>query len=341
MKQARKLAIAFQRPLSVFYLNSPPDEVDIVAELRRLPGQSWRPVSAALAKQIKLAFDRREFAIALFEDMDEVPPTFPFKAKLSDNPEILAQKVRDFLDISFEDQIETEKSSIVRLWREALEGVGVMIFQIPSVDPEEMQGFAITNRPLPIVAYNSQTTYYRRVFTICHELGHILLDDNVLHEKEVMLAPSDFERERFCNMFAAALLVPELFLMNIKAVEEKGSSKYWTDREIGSLARDFGVSKSVMIRRLHNFNLVDEGQYESMVEEYDSYLPTESSDDRGGNAFTNRVVHIGGLLSRLAFRSYYNNALSIRDLSSLFNLKTSSLGGMEYEVFRQNYAFGE
>lgn len=339
MRQTRQLATAFQRPLSFFYLDRPPDEVDVVAELRRLPGQATRPVSPELAKQIRLASERRILALELYEELGETPPAFDFRASVTSNAEATAEKVRQHLGVTVAQQTATDLNSVPKMWREALENAGVLVFQVPYVEPDEMQGFAITKRPLPIVAYNSKTTYHRRIFTLFHELGHVLLDDTVLHENEVMLAPADHKTEEFCNRFAAALLVPREALLNEPQVLRKGKDAEWADHEVAQLSKAYGVSKSVIIRRLHRFSRISDGQYHRIKTAYDSYTMPPKPKQDGGDPFKNRIVHIGGLLSRLAFRNYYYNNWTVRDLSSLFNLRMSSLGRMEYEVFQQNYGF--
>lgn len=344
LAQARKLAIAFHRSLAFFYLDNPPAERDIPAELRRLAKGSSPPLSKELAAQIRLAAERRSLAISLYDELGEVVPNFSLTANIDENPETVAQKARELLGISTVEQFETELTSTPKLWRGALENVGILVFQIPGVDHREMHGFSIAERPLPIIAFNSQTTYTRRVFTMFHELGHILLKDSVLHQNDVLVAPASQKEELFCNRFAAAFLVPSASLLSDSRVELRRHDGLWTDNEIKGLSRDFGVSRSVIIRRLHHHSLIDDQTFRKLRQQYDVYKSIEKSTDsegksQGGDTYKNRIVHIGGLLSRLAFRNYYYNNWTIRDLSALFNLRASSLGGMEHEVFGRNYGF--
>ena len=339
MAQARELATAFQRPLALFYLEAPPDEPDVVAELRRLPGRAGRAISHELAKQIRLASERRDLALSLFEDLGETPPSFTLNATIENDPTTVARAARAMLGVSMESQAATKLDSTPKMWRQALEAVGVLVFQVPGIEASEMQGFAITPRPLPIVAYNSNTTYRRRIFTLFHELGHVVLNDTVLHESEVMLTPSDYRRERFCNRFAAHLLVPTEDLLSHPLVMRMGADALWTDAEVKELRVFFKVSKSVLIRRLREEGRIAESQYYNLVEDFDNYVAPPEPKKQGGSHFRNQIVWLGSMIPELAFRNFYRENLSERDLSSLFNLKSSSLGRMEYEVFNRNVYF--
>ncbi len=50
---------------------------------------SWRPsITANLAFHIRTAYERRELALELHDDLREIPRVFPLKAQLGDDPEV-------------------------------------------------------------------------------------------------------------------------------------------------------------------------------------------------------------------------------------------------------------
>ncbi len=339
MRQARLLAKAFNRPLSFFYLESPPEEEELLAEMRRLPGAAPGQESPELARQVHLAVERRLFALEVLNELGERPTPFTMSASLSDDPEVISRYVRGFLNIDFNvHETFKDKPEALRRWRSAFENAGVIVYQVPYVDLSEMRGFAISKNPLPIIAYNSSETDAGRVFTLLHEFGHLLLGETVIHSSSVLFAPEDATKEGFCNRFAAAFLIPEEELLNQPLVIEKGSSATWLDKEVDTLAKLFKVSKGVMIRRLFRFEKVSKASYRTLKKEYDSYRGTKRQG-KGGNAHRNRLVHRGRLLSRLAFRGFYDNVLTERDLWAFFNMRPDKLGGIERELFGETYHF--
>ncbi len=82
----------------------------------------------------------------------------------------------------------------------------------------------------------------RRRFTIGHELGHLWMQRNGIDGKP----PSQFEEERFCNHFAAALLIPRDWLERSVEDEVEGIS------QLTRMARRAQTSLSAMLIRLRD-----------------------------------------------------------------------------------------
>ena len=87
VKQLYKIAEVYKRPVGTFFLSELPQDFTIPRDFRRLPGEVAGVYSPALRRQIRLAQERREAALELFEDLGEEPPTFPLAATLDDDPD--------------------------------------------------------------------------------------------------------------------------------------------------------------------------------------------------------------------------------------------------------------
>ena len=330
LKQLRKIGKAFGRPPALFYLNSPPDEPEVLKEMRHLPSVAEGPESPDLALQVRLAVERRDVALALHKELREDPPEIGLTLSLSDDPEQVAPAVRDVLGVDIEEQVEwSARRAALRNWRLAFERAGVLVFQVPGVPIEEMRGFAIAERPLPVIAYNSKDgSDAGRIFTLFHEFGHVLLGSTSLDTQSSLSSEAHWQVEQFCNRLAAATLVPQSELIEIAAGSVRGG--LWSEGAVMELARRFGVSGSVMIRRLNRFDLIASGTYDSLREHFDSFVPSASGDDAegGGNVYSNRLVHIGRYLTELAFRTYAEDRMTATDLSALVNLQVKHLDSL-------------
>ncbi|MBY5313358.1 ImmA/IrrE family metallo-endopeptidase [Rhizobium leguminosarum] len=109
----------------------------------------------------------------------------------------------------------------------------------------------------------------RMMYTLGHELCHLLVDINDRSDSEVwidedVLAPSNAEvrtAEYFANEFSACLLIPlEGLVSEIKAINARiDGPGSLTAYHIASVARKFGTSFSVAARRCENLDLIDPG----------------------------------------------------------------------------------
>lgn len=341
MRQARLLAKKFHRAVSIFYLDTPPDEVEPIAQLRRVSVGDEKPPSAELAWQIRLAFERRSFALDLMGELGETPNEHFPKISLSDSVEDAGRLVRSWLGVTINDQFNTaEGNPALNLWRDAFEQRGVLVFQVPGIPKKEMDGFAIATIPLPVVAYNSNTSDSRRIFTMMHELVHVLLKDSVLHTSSVLLAAENSKVEYFCNRLASEVLVPAASLQSQSRVRELGTYATWPEADVKSLASRFGISPSVMVRRLNEEKLIAQSSYDQLRRKFDSRgNGPKPKGEGGGSPYLNRKVHLGKLLSTLALKSYHQDVLTLHDLSKVFNLRPDLLSNMESAVFGRNIMF--
>lgn len=149
INQLRKLANAYKRPLAVFYLPTPPRDFQLLRDYRQLTAGPHEPESPGLLLAVRRAWAQREIAIELYGNLDEKPPQFPIATSTTDEPEVLALKIRNELGISQEIQTGfVRKYEAFNWWRDSLESKGILVFQAIEVDISEMRGFSLTDGPL-------------------------------------------------------------------------------------------------------------------------------------------------------------------------------------------------
>ena len=211
IRQVTRLVRILNRSLQFFFMRDIPDEPEPLAELRRLPGSQVGEESPELAEQVHIATERREVALRLFEDLGEQPARLGLSINQRDDPEAVGSRIRAALGIDLTEQASwSDEYEALRSWRSLLENAGILVFQIPGVSVNEMRGFSFAFDPLPIIGFNSKDWPRGRIFTIFHELVHILLDDTVLDSvgDSWFHLDSDYPTEFFCNRVAAAVLIP-------------------------------------------------------------------------------------------------------------------------------------
>jgi Zn-dependent peptidase ImmA (M78 family)/DNA-binding XRE family transcriptional regulator len=201
--------------------------------------------------------------------------------------------------------------------------VDVLVEKYPD-DP--LSGAAITDRAFPLIFVNSQHPTPRALFTLAHELGHLLIghngsitvDDNFV---------GDTPTERQANAFAAEFLMPE------NKVDDY-IRRY--DRGPESLARmiyDFDVSFESLVFRLHNLRKIDAAGRDRLREVgWQGLLSViERSDlqERLGPEISMRLISRLGRhpadrppiwLASRCFAGYRQGVISVRPLAGLFNV---------------------
>ena len=60
-------------------------------------------------------------------------------------------------------------------WIAAFEARGVLVFQTGDIALEEMRGFTLAERRLPVIVLNAKDAPRGRILTLMHELTHLML----------------------------------------------------------------------------------------------------------------------------------------------------------------------
>lgn len=116
---------------------------------------------------------------------------------------------------------------------------------------DPLSGAAITDLNFPVLFVNSIHPLPRSLFTLAHELGHVLARHNcgtITLDRELS---GSTDEERTANAFAANFLMPKEFVLS--AIEEHGRRH----QTLVLLASKLGVSFESLIYRLHNLREID------------------------------------------------------------------------------------
>jgi Zn-dependent peptidase ImmA (M78 family) len=341
--QARKLAAAYRRPLSIFYLAEPPREEESPPDYRRAEQAAATGVSPELRWRIRHLRALREAALDLAEETPDAFPALTISATVRDDVDNVATALRDFLGVPTEEQLgwRSERRAWTQ-WRKAAEEATCLVFAMAGLGPDELDGFSLAYERAPVIAVNGSPalTQGRKVFTLIHELVHV-----ALHSSGVCsLERGDAEVERFCNRVAAALLMPR-DLFAAKANELAGSqADAWSNGRVDELATAFSVSRHAAFVRLVSLRIASQRQYEAWKALHDqptlapAHPPEEGEDAderRGPSFYTLYLYRMSFPYLRQVFESYHADRLSLSELSDHLGVKpTTALALEEHFVKR-------
>ena len=344
VSQLRNLAGKYHFPLAVFYLPKPPADFTPLRDFRRLPNATDRTISAELARQIRSAHERRELALELREDLGEPVRPFRRKATLKDASEALGEEVRKYLDVNAADQRKAARESrAFDFWRRKLEEKDILIFVASgahSVDLEEMRGFAIARNQIPVIVINGRDySQGGKCYTLLHELAHVLLGESALTNGDGGTAEEQ-KIERFCDAVAAAALMPRDLMLSIPQVKPAGERK-WNDDELRSMANAIGVSREAFLLRLVTLRRASWDFYmarrKKFKDEYDEAVALKAMAPKKSVPIKRSILLMswnGRGFTRLVLRSYYDQRITLNDVSSYLGAKVKHIPALERATFQ-------
>jgi Zn-dependent peptidase ImmA (M78 family)/transcriptional regulator with XRE-family HTH domain len=130
-----------------------------------------------------------------------------------------------------------------------LEEKGIMVFALDL--PEKFSGLTCVVKrtsgqpPLPAIVVSTAISLERRRFTLCHELGHRLIND----------CSNDLDHEKVMHRFASAFLMPAISVKRDFG-EQRHALAY---EEIKSAKHFYGVSAAALIVRLRDLEIIRDG----------------------------------------------------------------------------------
>ena len=334
-RQLERLARDFyHRPTALFFLPAPPEEQIPSAEFRRLPEKdlydlepdTWLAIRQARARQLDLE------ELAPFDDSSERQIVRDLADSATPSSvDSLAMEVRRYLDVTVADQMKwgSEEDALDN-WRDTVQSVGVWVFK-RHFRQRDVAGFCLYDTQRPLMYLNNGQPKVRQIFTLFHELAHLLFEFNHLERSDVghyvdSLEGHDRDVEIACNRFAGEFLVPTSHFRQ-NAAQEIATGI--TDAKLISLSRRYWVSREVVLRKCLNQNWVDQEFYNEKVQEWRSSHSEESDGGTGGNYNYNQGTYLGAKYTALAFRGYYQGAYDVDQLSEYLDVRASNVTELE------------
>ena len=304
------------------------------AEFRRLPekalndlGQdTWLAIRQARARQLDLE------ELAHFDDSSERQIVRDLANGLTlGNEDSLALAAREYLKVSLNDQLnwKSEEDALDN-WRDAVQSAGVWVFK-RHFRQKDVAGFCLYTSQSPLVYLNNSQTKARQIFTLFHELAHLLFQFSHLERSNVghymdSLEGRDRDVEIACNRFAGEFLVPTGHFQDFAGPLVADGL---TDDTLTFLARNYKVSREVALRKCLNQSWVNQQYYNEKVAEWSTQSFNTAGGGGGGNYYANQGTYLGAKYTALAFRGYYQGAYDVDQLSEYLGVKSFNLGGLE------------
>ncbi len=261
----------FKRPLAVFFRTEPPKEAPIEKDFRNLTSSEIINLSTEMRLVLRKAKRLQNLVRELNKDNETDLAYKKFKVSIKDDPVSAANRFREFLGLTIEEQKKWKPDNSFDHFKEYIEKIGIYVFQF-QMPFEEARAFSLTD-DFPIVVLNTDDAKNGRIFSLFHEVCHILFNiGGVFKDKESKNLKGDYAAiEDFCNRFTASFLVPEdLFKKDIDF--ENQSLHEWSEKDLEKLSKLYSVSKEVVLRKLVDLKLASKSFYFSKKKGWDKEL---------------------------------------------------------------------
>lgn len=183
------------------------------------------------------------------------------------------------------------------------------------IEVSDCRGFCLVNNTAPFIFVNTSDSKNANMFTLIHEIAHILLGISAGHAGDASVGEDQVER--YCDSFAAEFLMPEELIISQP-----------NNVSVEKLSKRFKVSKLAMARRLHDLEVWDDARYNDFISEYYSNIKIQKKAGSGGNYYATAKKRIG-----ITFALHVNTALKSNQISYLQAYRLTGLHGDTYAKF--------
>lgn len=318
----------YKRPVALFFLPAPPSEEPPQSEFRTVPDFDLESLNADTRFAIRDAHAYQDSIRELAGGNNPAPKliTKDLRASIDVDALTLARSVRQSLGID----VPTQQSwggtrEAMSEWRDAVETAGVFVLK-RSFDQTEIAGFCIFDQSFPLIMVNNSAPFTRQIFTLFHELGHLLFGVSTISKTSSGFVDRFVGRAKVieiaCNRFAAELLLPS------DSLPRPRSQAAFDLAMIPQLADTYKVSREVVLRRYLDWHFVDAATYGRLVREWDEEREGRG-EGSGGNYYATKAAYLGRAFLNLAFGQLYAGRITVPELAEHLNVRAPNIARLE------------
>lgn len=269
-KIAKELAV----PAFIFYMKAVPPLHDAIPDFR-----SEHPAPTAKSRETIEVIQSAENIQKAAADL-KGPKVTNLPYFTSDQRKQISEvalKAREFFGISLKDQKDAKDArEFYVICRKKIEDKG--IFVIHDSFPEgDGSGFCLSHPTHPVIVINTKKqTRGRRLFTLVHELAHVLLRESGISDPFVRHNST----ERLCNRFAGNFLVPGDYVEDLLGTYIVNDPSL---DDVRAASRKLKISQQATVLRLEQLGLFKDGSHTKWLQAIHNLGNPDFSEKSGGS----------------------------------------------------------
>lgn len=274
-------------PVGYLFLSEPPVERLPVPDFRTVGGQPARP-SLDLLETAGICEERQAWYREYAEEAGLPKVTIIGAGALEMPAATAVQLLRDALHLPDVAGPGTRAEALKDL-REACEAGGVLVMASGIVggnthrplNTEDFRGFSLVDPLAPLIFLNSRDSVAGRIFTLVHELGHLMLGSGGVDDLPATPSRNLVPTEAWCNRVAAELLMPAGEVA--RKFNSASTTATATAEAARALSRHFKVSTLAVLVRLRSLGLIAETDFQEAYGTEATSLEDLLPKEPGGN----------------------------------------------------------
>ena len=321
LEELKELSKAYKRTIATLLLTTPPQEKPLPKDRRTIDSKELGNFHEKTIMSIRKARALVVSLIELKQDAGITIPRFQYKASIQDNPAIVANKLRKEWNLDEIRQFSTI-NIVLDAYIEKVESLGVAVFQL-SLTQDHLRGFSMVDEIVPIIGIKrGGEPSSAKIFTLFHELGHVLLNEGGLCD---LSEKTSLQIEKWCNAFSAEMLIPtaELLQMNIVIEQKLKGEKIWSKKDLIELGNYFHVGPLAILRSLLENKLTTLAYYKDRHQAWNKPSFARAKDPKGRELHKESLQERGRTYVSLAFSAFDQNRIDLKDLSDFLGVKLS------------------
>lgn len=321
LEELKALSKAYKRTIATLLLNVPPRENPLPVDRRTVDSKELGNFHEKTILAIRKARALAQSFVELSEEMDVSFPRFTLSASMLEKPQEVAHEIRKLMHL---DEIRGIGNINFALdaYIEKVESLGVAVFQL-SLTQDNLRGFSIVDDVVPIIGIKrGGEQAHSKTFTLFHELGHHLLKDGGLCDLSLN---TKLEIEKWCNAFAAEILVPtaELLQMETVMAYQRRDEIEWKLKDLVELGQHFHVGPLAILRSLLEVQLTTKDFYQVKHDKWNKPQFGKAKHPEGRDIAKETVKEKGRTYISLAFKAFDQNRINLKDLSDFLGVRLS------------------
>lgn len=293
-RQLETFARATGTPLGFLFLSTPPVDDLGIPYYRTVEDKDVVRPSADLVQTVRMMEARqdwlREYLLSMGSEPMNIPP-------VPSNPVDAARSLRALLDLPVDWMMrEASVESAVRTIKRSAERASIVVVVNGIVgnntrrvlSPTEFRGFVLVDEYAPLIFVNGSDAKEAQLFTMAHELAHILYRQSAAFDLRDFNAAGN-SVERLCNQAAAEFLVPRNEFLDLFRAADRNYESFY------AATRRFKVSVLVLLRRAQELQVIDKATFRRLYEIYQQSIgeSPKRNRDGGGNHYKNQDYRVG------------------------------------------------
>lgn len=329
----RKISAVFRKPSAVFFFPEPPQLPPIKGDLRTLPNE----IVNSFSKNVIIQFEKAKvYQLSLEELYGSRESIIAQRGSFPKDIEQLCSFFRTQLEFPISAQKARRSTKVVfEIFREKFYALGIYVFKDAFRD-DSISGICINDDHYPVIIINNSMSFARQIFTLFHELYHLISDTSgaeiIRNDYYVALDDRQTEVERACDTFANAFLVP------MDDFKQELNKKPFNEARIEELSTLYSVSKEAIMYKLYKMGKISSAEYNDLEELFygDAIRNGEKGNkhSRGGNHYYTQLTYLGQRYTGDVFREYFSGRIDGVHASEMLQCKVDHLPSLESVYFR-------